>query len=87
MSQTNHPVSVAIVDAFQDASSKTFTFKAYDFSMNETYEMWSEQIQLFEKTARTNILIRDRNGRFMSYKNLPELFDAVLSRKPFPTSE
>lgn len=86
MPQSNHPISVAVVDSFL-VPSRTYTFKSYPDSMDETYEMWAEQIRLFPRTARTNVMIRDCNGRFVSYKNVPELFDAVLSRKPFPTSE
>lgn len=86
MSQSNHPMSVAVVDSFL-TPSHTYEFKGYPDSMDETYEMWVQQITLFPRTARTNVIIRDCNGRFVSYKNVPELFDAVLSRKPFPTSE
>lgn len=41
-------------------------------------------------TCRTNLMLRDQKGRFISYKDkcLPiEITEAVESLKPFPTGE
>ena len=80
--------SVTVVDGFV-TPVKVYAFKAYDFAPeSENIDMWTEQITLFQNsTARTNVMIRGRDGKFISYKNVPELFDAVLSLKPFPFGE
>lgn len=44
-----------------------------------------EAITLIGRTARTNVMIRDSKGRFVSYKNAEErIRDAVASLKAFP---
>ena len=86
--------SVQIFDYFpnqpgwrKDASnsySLTSTYKPDDFG---GYPYMVEGIKLFEHTARTNIMIRGSNGRFISYKDqcIPvEIQEAVASLKPFP---
>lgn len=45
-----------------------------------------EAITLMGNTARTNVMIRDAKGKFISYRNAQtEIKNAVESLNPFPT--
>ena len=83
-------VSFSVRDAFEDPTvpDKTWYYsKEYiaDHRMS-TWEMVNS-ITLLDRTARTNVILRDASGRFISYKKVvPEgVGAAVASLKPFPT--
>lgn len=83
-----HSVSVVDVLARGDGSLETKTWK-YDiqsFHHDDTVNIYVQGILLMKhKTARTNVLIRDNKGRFVSYKDVPDLTETVASLAPFPT--
>lgn len=70
-----------------------------DFNTTYTYsagfiEEWGMSVEdmvhsitLLNGTARTNVILRDASGRFISYKKVvpEEIGAAVASLKPFPT--
>lgn len=82
---SNQIRSVSVVDVFGDKILVN-KYTGYDFaSESENVRNWIEAITLFaEATARTNVLIRGHDGKFISYKNVPALRDTVASLKPFP---
>ncbi len=81
---SNSVASVAVADVFNDFVM-FHTYKAYDVSEFENVSMWIEAINLFQNnTARTNVIIRGRDGKFISYKDVPALRDTVAALKPFP---
>lgn len=77
--------SVSVADVFGDKVILN-TYTPYDISSEqENIDMFKEGITLFaDATARTNVIIRDHSGRFLSYKNVPDLRSSVESLKPFP---
>lgn len=82
--------SVSVVDVSQleggELSTRTWDYSIKSFSHDDTVNIYVEGILLMKhKTARTNVIIRNANGRFVSYKDVPELTDAVSSLSSFPT--
>lgn len=82
---SNEIQSVHVADVFGDKVIM-YKYNGYDFASEaENVSTWIEGITLFaDATARTNVMIRGRNGRLLSYKNIPALRDTVASLKPFP---
>lgn len=81
---SNEIHSVSVADVFGDKVLVN-KYSAYDYaSENENIQLWKDGILLFrDATARTNVIIRGHDGRFISYKDTP-LRDTVSSLKPFP---
>lgn len=76
---------IQTVDAgpVQELKNLVSTYKMEDHSLKYIIE---EGILLFpDSTARTNIMLRDEKGRFMSYRDAPtKIKNAVESLIPFP---
>ena len=82
---SNEVRSVSVADVFGDKVIVN-KYTGYDFASEaENIQTWIEGITLFaDATARTNVIIRGHDGKFISYKNVPALRDTVASLKPFP---
>jgi hypothetical protein len=84
---------IQISDRYDNGTGQTFKFKivpttedAVDFGMMVSGDV-AEMILMFKDTARTNVMLRDSKGRFVSYKNSKVQEDiqaAVDLLIPFP---
>lgn len=84
---------IQISDRYDNGTGKTFKLKiaqvpedVMDFGMMVERDA-AETILMFKTTARTNVMLRDIKGRFVSYKNSrvqDDIQAAVDLLIPFP---
>jgi hypothetical protein len=74
---------LSIHDVYGDNLSDVWDYERNRFSNKDLVEA----VLLLPNTTRTNVMLRDSSGRFISYKEvIPEVVgDAVASLRPFPT--
>ncbi|AHI60831.1 hypothetical protein CH16_gp054 [Escherichia phage KBNP1711] len=85
--------TIQISDRYDNGTGQTFKLKIasapediMDFGMMEERDA-AENILMFKETARTNVMLRDSKGRFVSYKNpkvQEDIQAAVDLLIPFP---